>query len=335
MQALMLVARHESVSRAAEAMHVTQPAVSLQLRMLEEAAGTPLTRKLGRGIQLTAAGEVMVGFAERILNMWEQATDEVAALKGVISGTLRIGAVTTAEHLLPPMLVKFTMERPDVRMKLHVGNRSEVLNMLARHEIDLAIMGTPPREFRTNAARFARHPMAFIASPTHPLMKKRKVSLDDVMKANLLVRERGSGTRTAIERLFRESGQRLRIGSELSSNEAIKRMVAAGLGVAFLSVHACALEFGAGLVKMLPVAESPVEANWHIMHLVDQPIPKVAAAFQDYVIEYGQELVRQELEVPRRYTTKSTKSRSRPNVGTNAVREEVAERVRRPGGARS
>ena len=304
LQALLLVARHESVSRAAEALHVTQPAVSLQLRMLEEAAGTALTRKVGRGIQLTAAGEVMAGFAERILRMWEQATDEVAALKGVTSGTLRIGAVTTAEHLLPPMLVKFTLERPEVRMKLHVGNRSEILNMLARREIDLAIMGTPPREFRTNAARFARHPMAFVASPRHPLMKCRQVSLAEVMEANLLVRERGSGTRTAVERLFKESGQALHIGSELSSNEAIKSMVAAGLGVGFLSVHACALEFRAGLMKLLPMAENPIEANWHIMHLADQPIPKVAAAFQDYVVEYGQELVHRELEVLHKRRTK-------------------------------
>ena len=145
LQSLVLVARHESVSRAAEAMHVTQPAVSLQLRTLEDIAGIALTRKVGRNIQLTAAGEVMATFSERILRLLEQAGDELAALQGVTSGTLRIGAVTTAEHLLPPMLVPFTIKRPDVRLKLQVGNRSEIVNMLARQEIDLAIMGTPPR----------------------------------------------------------------------------------------------------------------------------------------------------------------------------------------------
>jgi LysR family transcriptional regulator, low CO2-responsive transcriptional regulator len=296
LQALLMVARHESVSRAADALHVTQPAVSLQLRMLEEAAGTSLTRKVGRGIQLTAAGEVMAEFADRILRLWGEAVDEVAALKGVISGTLRIGAITTAEYLLPPMLVQFTTERPDVRIKLQVGNRNEIVNMLSKHEIDLAIMGTPPRELRTNAARFARHPMAFVASPKHPLMQKRKVTLADIMESNLLVRERGSGTRTSVEKLFKEAGYPLRIGSELSSNEAIKRMVVAGLGVAFLSVHACTLEFEAGLVRMLPMAENPVEADWYVMHLVDQHIPTVAAAFQDFVIENGQEVVRRQLE---------------------------------------
>ena len=296
LQSLVLVARLESVSKAAEALHVTQPAVSLQLRTLEEIAGTALTRKVGRSIQLTAAGEVMAEFSERILHLWEQAGDELAALNGVSSGTLRIGAVTTAEHLLPPLLVPFTMERPDVRLKLQVGNRVEIVNMLARQEIDLAIMGTPPREFRTNAARFARHPMGFVASPAHPLMRKKKVTLADVSGANLLVRERGSGTRTAVEKLFKEAGHPLNFGSEVSSNEAIKRMVSAGLGLGFLSVHACALEFQAGLIKLLPMAGNPVEADWHVMHLAGHPIPKVAAAFQDFVIDQGQALVQRELE---------------------------------------
>jgi DNA-binding transcriptional LysR family regulator len=256
----------------------------------------PLTRKVGRNIQLTAAGEVMVDFSERILRLWEQATDELAALQGVTSGTLRIGAVTTAEHLLPPLLVPFTLERPDVRLKLQVGNRNEMISLLAKNEIDLAIMGTPPRELRTNAAKFARHPMAFVASPSHPLMKKKKLSLNDVMAANLLVRERGSGTRTAVEKLLREAGHAAEFGSEVSSNEAIKRMVSAGLGVGFLSVHACGLEFEAGLLAMLPMAQNPVEADWHIMHLSGQAIPKVAASFQDFVIENGQDLVGRELE---------------------------------------
>jgi DNA-binding transcriptional LysR family regulator len=309
LEALLLVARHESVSRAADALHVTQPAVSLQLRMLEEAAGTPLTRKVGRGIQLTAAGEVMVDYAERILRLWDEAADEVAALKGVISGTLRIGAVTTAEYLLPPMLVEFTTSRPDVRIKLQVGARPEIVNMLSKGEIDLAIMGTPPREFRTNAARFAKHPMAFVASPDHPLMKKKKVVLADIMASNLLVRERGSGTRTAVERVFKEAGYPLRIGSELSSNEAIKRMVVAGLAVAFLSEHACTLEFEAGLMAMLPMDEHPVEADWHVMHLTDKPIPTVAAAFQDFVIEHGQEVVRRQLEAFHKDTAKLHRAR--------------------------
>jgi LysR family transcriptional regulator, low CO2-responsive transcriptional regulator len=296
LEALVLVARHESVSRAAEEMHVTQPAISSQLRALEELAGTALTRKVGRNIQLTAAGEVMRNFAERILQLWDQAGDELGELQGVSSGTLRIGAVFTAEHLLPSMLVKFTLERPNVRMNLRAGNRSDIIGLLSRKEVDLAIMGTPPREFRINAARFAHHPMAFVASPKHPLMKKKRVTLDDIVKSNLLVRERGSGTRTTVERLFKEHGHTLHFSSEVSSNEAIKSMVAAGLGVGFVSVHACALEFKAGLIGILPMKESPVEGDWHVMHLADQPLPRIAAAFRDFMVNSGQALIETELE---------------------------------------
>jgi DNA-binding transcriptional LysR family regulator len=296
LQALVLVARYQNVSRAAEAMHVTQPAVSMHLKLLEEVAGAPLTRRQGRSIQMTAAGELLVGYAERILGLWDEAGDEIAALKGVTSGTLRIGAVMTAEHLLPPMLVRFTTGRPHVRIKLQVGSRPEVIGMLSRDEIDLAIMGTPPREFPTHASRFARHPMAFFVAPEHPLLKLGTVSLADIANSNLLVRERGSGTRAAIEQLYEEHGVPLGIGSELSSNEAIKQMTAAGLGVAFLSVHACTLEVRNRLLHVLTVPNVSVQGNWHVMHKAARAMPKVAASFREFMVEHGQQLISDELE---------------------------------------
>ncbi|MGZ3639349.1 MAG: LysR substrate-binding domain-containing protein, partial [Ktedonobacterales bacterium] len=224
------------------------------------------------------------------------AGDEIAALKGVTSGTLRIGAVMTAEHLLPPMLVRFTTGRPHVRIKLQVGSRPEVLGMLSRDEIDLAIMGTPPREFPTSASRFARHPMAFFVAPGHPLLANDAVTLTDIAGHNLLVRERGSGTRAAIERLYAEKGVPLAIGSELSSNEAIKQMTAAGLGVAFLSVHACTLEARNQLLSVLPVPGVSVQGEWHVMHKETRTIPKVAASFHEFMVEHGQQVISDELE---------------------------------------
>jgi DNA-binding transcriptional LysR family regulator len=296
LQALVLVARHQNVSRAAEAMHVTQPAVSMHLKQLEQTAGAPLTRRQGRNIHLTAAGELLVGYAERILGLWEEAGDEIAALKGVTSGTLRIGAVMTAEHLLPPMLVRFTTGRPHVRIRLQVGSRPEVIGMLSRDEIDLAIMGTPPREFPTRASRFARHPMAFFVAPEHPLLKQDTVTLADITDHNLLVREPGSGTRAAIERLYEGKGVPLAIGSELSSNEAIKQMTAAGLGVAFLSVHACTLEARNHLLRVLAMRGIRVQGEWHVMHKAARAIPKVAASFHEFMVEHGQQVISDELE---------------------------------------
>ena len=225
LKALHTVARLGSVSRAAEELKLTQPAVSLQIRLLEDAAGAPLLQRVGRGVQLTAAGEILARYALEILDLWNGAADDLAALHGEQGGTLRIGAITTAEYLIPPFLVRFTESRPQVKVQFKVGNRADIIRMLATHEIDLAVMGSAPRELRTAATAFAKHPMAFVASPAHALMKKKRLSLDDLQNANLFVRERGSGTRSTVENLFKLAGHKLHIGSELSSNEAIKQLV--------------------------------------------------------------------------------------------------------------
>jgi LysR family transcriptional regulator, low CO2-responsive transcriptional regulator len=294
--ALNAVARLGSVSRAADELHLTQPAVSIQIAALEESAGTPLLQRTGRGIRLTEAGVLLAGYAGRVLELWREAGDQMAAHRGVFSGTLRVCAVTTAEYLLPPMLVAFANEHPKVKVKLQVGNRDQIVRMLASQEVDLAIMGRPPAELKTESTAFAKHPMAFLAAPSHPLMSTRSLDLSKLADANLLVRERGSGTRTTVERLFKEAGIALRIGSEMSSNEAIKHMCAAGFGIAFLSLHTCVLEVDAGLLALLPLADNPIERDWYVMHLSSQQLPPVAQAFEQFLRSEGQALIQRQLE---------------------------------------
>jgi len=289
------VARLGSVSLAADEMHLTQPAVSIQIGTLEESAGTPLLQRTGRGIRLTEAGELLAGYAGRILDLWREAGDEMAMLQGVFSGTLRVGAITTAEYLLPPILVNFAKEHPKVKVKLQVGNRDEIVRMLAGQEIDIAIMGRPPAELKTDSSAFAKHPMAFLAAPSHPLMSASKPTLAMLSDTRMLVRERGSGTRTTVERFFKDQGLPLRIGSELSSNEAIKQMCAAGFGIAFLSMHTCVLEMNAGLLGVLPVPGNPVVRDWYVMHLASRQLPQVALAFEDYLRANGQSQILRQL----------------------------------------
>ncbi len=289
------VARLGSVSLAADEMHLTQPAVSIQIGTLEESAGTPLLQRTGRGIRLTEAGELLAGYAGRILDLWREAGEEMATLQGVFSGTLRVGAITTAEYLLPPILVNFAKEHPKVKLKLQVGNRDEIVRMLAGQEIDVAIMGRPPAELKTDSSAFAKHPMAFLAAPGHPLMSAPKPSLALLSDTRMLVRERGSGTRTTVERFFKDQGLPLRIGSELSSNEAIKQMCAAGFGIAFLSMHTCVLEMNAGLLGLLPVPGNPIVRDWYVMHLASRQLPQVALAFEDYLRTHGQAQIQQQL----------------------------------------
>ena len=305
------VARLGSVSQAAREMHLTQPAVSIQIGLLEESAGTPLLARVGRGIRLTEAGELLAGYAGRILDLWREAGEEMAAHRGVFSGTLRVGAVTTAEYLLPPLLVAFVDEHPKVKVKLQVGNRDHIVRMLAGHEIDVAIMGRAPSELKTVSTPFAKHPMAFIAAPAHPLMNQPQLGLASLTSANLLVRERGSGTRTTVERLFKDAGIPLRIGSELSSNEAIKQMCAAGFGVAFLSLHTCVLELEAGLLQILPLQGNPIERDWYVMHLASKQLPQVASAFEEFLGARGQAQIHKQLAQGRRLRPSGKKSAGR------------------------
>lgn len=298
LSALHAVARLGSVSRAASEINLTQPAVSIQLKLLEESAGTPLIEREGRGIRLTSAGELMADYAGRILDLWREAGDEMAAHRGVVLRRLRIGVVTTAEYLVPRMLVVFAREHPNVEVKLKVGNRDEVVRLLATHEVDLVIMGRPPKELKTVAAPFARHTMAFIAAPTHPLMARGRLTLQDLAREDLLVRERGSGTRTALEQLFRDADLVLRIGSELSGNEAIKQMCAAGFGLAFMSQHICRHELESGELALLPVTGNPVEREWFVIHLATRTLTPVAAAFERFLVEHGRQNIEDQLLRP-------------------------------------
>ena len=284
LKALDMIARLGSVSRAAEELNLTQPAVSLQVRLLEEAVGAALLQRVGRGVQLTAAGEIVSRYAREILHLWSEAGDEVAALTGDLGGTLRIGAITTAEYLIPPLLVKFTATRPHVKTYFKVGNRDDIIRMLATHEIDLAVMGSAPKELRTHAVEFAKHPMVFVAAPGHPLMQRKRVALKDLESAHLLVRERG-GTRSTVESLFKNAGYRFH-GPNCRATRRSSRWPKRA-GVAFLSLHACALELRTGLLGQLPFPGNPIEREWYVVTLADRRISQVTGLFRDFLIKQG------------------------------------------------
>ncbi len=280
-------ARLGSVSLAAEDLHLTQSAVSIQIAGLEASAGAPLFLRTGKGVRLTEAGELLLSYTNRLTALWSETSDAMSTFLGAFSGTLRVGAVTTAEYWLPRLLVTFVNAHPRVKVKLHTGNRDEIVRSLAAHEIDIAIMGYPPDELKVTSASFAKNPMAFVAAPDHPLMSRPDLTMADLAGAHLLVRERGSGSRATVTRLFKEAGLHLRIGSELSSNEAIKQMCSAGFGPAYLSMHTCVLELNAGQLQLLPIANNPVLREWYVVHVPSKQLPQVAVAFEQFLNEQG------------------------------------------------
>ena len=285
------VARLGSVSLASYELHVTQSAASLQLAALERAIGVKLLARTGRGVRLTEAGTLLNGYAEGVLGLWNEASEELQSFQGAFSGTLSVGAVTTAEYWVPHLLVGFVNDSPRVKVKLFVANREEIVRALSTHRIDLAIMGTPPEELKVTASAFAKNPMAFVASPNHPLMRTKSLEMRALAESHLLVREQGSGSRNAVERMFREAGLQLRVGSEISSNEALKQMCAAGFGPAFLSIHTCVLEMRAGALEVMPLPNNPMEREWYFVRLASRKVPSIVLAFEAFLRTSGQQRI--------------------------------------------
>lgn len=285
------VACHLSFSRAAEELHLTQPAVSMQVQALAELAGVPLFEQLGKKIYLTAAGEELLRHARRIAQQLREADEALAAIRGVKGGRLTIGVVSTAKYFAPRLLVAFRKLHPEVELKLGVHNRETVVRRMADNEIDLAIMGVPPRDFETVSAVFADHPHAIVAAPNHALAGCRQIEPADLAQEPFLIREPGSGTRGAMERFFAERGVQLTDTTEMGSNETIKQAVMAGMGISFISEHAIGLEMAAGRIVKLPVSGTPVMRQWYVVHRAEKQLLPMTAAFLDFVRSEGPRLV--------------------------------------------
>jgi DNA-binding transcriptional LysR family regulator len=290
------VARHLSFSRAAEELHLTQPAVSMQVQALEDQAGLPLTEQAGKKIRLTAAGAEVARQAQRIAEQLREAGEALAALKGVEAGRLKIGVVSTAKYFAPSLLAEFRRRHPGVELHLTVNNRSIIVRHLAENSIDLAIMGTPPTEFDTVAKIFADHPLVFIAAPNHPLAGKRRIDPQRLAEETLLIREPGSGTRTALERYLEEHHVVGGTTMELGSNETIKQAVMAGLGISFLSEHTMGLERSVGRLVRLNVVGTPLKRQWRLVYRTDKRLMPAAIAFVDFMDSEGSRLIAAQID---------------------------------------
>ncbi len=285
------VARRLSYTAAARALHLTQPAVSMQVRQLEQAAGLPLLEQLGRRVHLTEAGRELLRYAAGISDLLREAEEAMKALKGVGGGELSIAVTSTAKYFAPGLLAEFRRRHPEVRLRLAVSNREAVVRALTENSVDLAVMGRPPRGLDTEASAFAKHPIVVIAAPGHPLAARRRVPLEALAGETFIIRERGSGTRAAMEHVFAERGFRVRETMEMSSNETIKQAVMAEMGVAFLSMHTIGLELRARRLVLLPVMGLPVMREWFVIHRKGKRLSPAAQAFKSFLLEQGAALI--------------------------------------------
>jgi len=287
-------AKHSSFARAAEDMHLTAPAVSMQIREMEEEFGTPLFTRVGRRVELTSAGEYFWVFARKITATLREADGVMERLKGSNAGTLRIGLVSTAKYFLPQMLALFREEHPGVQIRIDVCNRDQLIGLLRDGEIDLAVMGRPPKDLDTRAEVFAHHPHAFIAAPKHPLTRFGSIPTNALDKEEMISREEGSGTRLIMKAYIEQHRLSPLITMEMSSNETIKQAVIAGLGISFVSLHTVGLELQHEQLKVLHVEDTPVVRAWHVVALAHRNLSPSAEAFRYFVLERGAKLLDQQ-----------------------------------------
>ncbi len=284
-------AKHGSFARAAEEMHISPPAVSMQISDLETSVGLPLFDRVGRSASLTMTGEYFLVHARRILGSLREAEDTIARFRGLKGGTLRIGMVSTAKYFVPRLLARFRTEHPAVELRLSVGNRESLVESLTRNDVDLAIMGRPPRELATRAEPFAAHPYVIVSSPTHPLAQLEHVRAAALASQPFIVREPSSGTRASMAQYFRDHQIEPFALMEMPSNETIKQAVIADMGIAFLSLHTLGLELQFGLLKILPVEDLPLMRRWFVIHPQAKTLSPAAESFRYFILEQGEKLL--------------------------------------------
>jgi len=282
------VARHGSFARAAHELHITPPAVSMQIKELEDEVGLPLFDRGARAVSLTMTGEYLLVYVRRVLSTLKEAEDAMARLRGAQVGRVTIGMVSTAKYFLPRLLARFRQEHRGVEMRLAVGNREQLAKQLRDAEVDLAVMGRPPREIAARAEPFAAHPHGVLAAANHPLAHRREIAPAALGSEEFIVREEGSGTRAAMEQFFRDAHVTPARIMEMASNETIKQAVIANMGLAFLSLHTAGLEIETGQLVVLDVVGLPLVRRWHIVHLQGKPLSPAAEALRYFVLEQGE-----------------------------------------------
>lgn len=285
------VARQLSISLAAEKMHVTQPAVSMQMRQLEGAIGLPLYEQRGRKIQLTDAGQDFQQYAIGAVAQLKQLEDAMAERRGLKKGRVELAIVSTAKYFVPMLLVLFRKKFPDIEVVLQIHNRESIMNLLTRNEIDLVIMGHTPDTIDCAATVFATNPMGIISAPGHPLSRRRHAPFSILHQQDFVVREMGSGTRQLMERLFVEHAIDPRIVMEMPSNETIKQTVMAGMGLSFLSLRTIRHELASGHLVLLDIEGMPVMRHWHVTHLSSKRLSPAASVLKDFLIEEAGPLI--------------------------------------------
>lgn len=287
MRAIAALRRHGSMTRTAAELKVSPPAVTLQVKALEDHIGIAVVERSAGGMALTVAGNVIADAAARIDAVLREAEAKLAGIAGAERGEVHVGIASTAKYYAPQALAAFSEAHPGIDLRLTVGNREDILDGLQHHECDLAIMGRPPTDMKVVAYLIGDHPHVIVARPDHRLANRSRIRPKELADEVMLVREAGSGTRRLMEDFFAAAGLKPRVGMQISSNETIKQSVMAGLGIAFLSGHTIDAELGSGRLVVLKIAGLPIIRQWYAVHLSERVIMPACAALSEFLRRQG------------------------------------------------
>ena len=280
-------ARTASFARTAEELHLSPPAVSMQIKELEQQVGLPLFDRGPRSVALTITGEYLLVHVKKVLATLKDAEDQVARFRGLTAGRLSIGMVSTAKYYLPQLLARFHAQHAGVDIKLLVGNREQLVAWITENECDLAVMGRPPQELATRAESFASHPHVVVVPPGHALLSGQGLAPAALTQYPFIVREPGSGTRAAMENFFADHQIAPGYAMEMASNETIKQAVMAGMGISFLSLHTVGLELATGRLALADIQGLPLVRRWYVVHKPSKTLSPIADALRCFILEHA------------------------------------------------
>ncbi|MGK7946072.1 MAG: LysR substrate-binding domain-containing protein [Microcystaceae cyanobacterium] len=281
-------ARHGSFTRAAEELYITQPTVSSQIKQLTKAIGLPLFEQIGKRLYLTDAGKELLATCQDVFQKLANFEMKVADLKGTKQGTLRLGVITTAKYFIPRILGSFCQKYPGIDVSLQVTNHQQMQQRMLQNEDDLYILSNPPQELDLSSQPFLDNPLVVVVPQNHPLVGLKNIPIQKLNAEPFIMREEGSGTRKAVEKLFNEQGVQVQVRLELGSNEAIKQAIAGGMGISVLSRHTLMTEMSEhlkGELAILDVEYFPIKRRWYVSHLAGRKLSVIAQTFLEYLIQ--------------------------------------------------
>ncbi|HWI15004.1 MAG TPA: LysR substrate-binding domain-containing protein [Burkholderiales bacterium] len=275
-------ARLGSFARAADELHMAAPTASVQIRKLTDTLGVPLFEQVGRRIYLTEAGRRLYASCTDVFRVFSELEQTLDGLRGLQAGHLRLAATSTAKYFAPRLLGGFLERHAGVEVSLQIHNRKALIERLENNEDDLYLMSDPPRDKEIIVQAILPNPLVVLARRDHPLAHERAIPFARFAQEPFLMREPGSGTRMAALRQFEQRSLVPRIRMELSTNEAIREAIMAGLGVSILSRYTLGLERESSDLVCLDVEGFPLESYWHFVYPVGKQLCAAAQAFMKY-----------------------------------------------------